>query len=389
MSRKRSINNRPPKEARHLWEQMLERARKNEWSTFDDPEYEDSQENKERAKKAFLDAGWTDKEIASRQDVSRIQELNAPTTSDGVARFSEVALERLSSSIIIAATELNLCDVEQVHFVVEPKAGPFVSTLNVMMTDQSIIAMGSFFTRYCGLVSRAYVRTVNLFPAGTGLDFDEQTLRCRLRQNPDLLFYWWRIFVSFALTGTHILAPFRPSTREEILLVEQMAYAMEIFALSHEYGHHCLKHAKAVADAATAKEQEFEADRFAHDICEHIEVNERYKWIPDREIPNPYLASGSAGILLLGSLEIFRKVKDKIFHNEPYDTHPEFSERSKRIKACFVLQPQKYLFALDFCTSVENVLKCVLVELEPMMKTYSYENMAKMIPGDWEELSQK
>ena len=43
--------------------------------------------------------------------------------------------------------------------------------------------------------------------------------------------------------------------------------------------------------------------------------------------------------------------------------------------------------ALDFCNSAENVLSCVLSELAPIMESYPYDLMARLAPGDWEELS--
>ena len=145
------------KEAIELWAQMLQRAREHGWSTFDDPHYVHPGWDETSIRKAFLDAGWTQAEMDQREEFDRERKEQAPTTSPGVALHNEVALQRLTLPIEKAAATLNIENRDKVHFVVEPKAGPLVSRINVVMTDQSIIAMGSFFTRYCGLVSR--VRT--------------------------------------------------------------------------------------------------------------------------------------------------------------------------------------------------------------------------------------
>lgn len=367
-----------------LWQQMLTRAKSHEWSTFDDPEYIHPGRDEASTRRAFLDAGWSEDEIEIQERVAKDRSDKAPTTSPGVARFTESALERLSGLIQNAANKMNLPNRETVHFAIEPKAGPLVSKINVVMTDQSIITMGSFFTRYCGLVARAYVRTQLAAPFYIGVHYDERKLRAELRKRPQLLLYWWRIFVSFALTGTHVLAPFKPSSKDEVLLMEQVALSMEIFGLAHEYAHHALDHGRAILDRDDAHREEYEADKLALDICSLVEAELRHTWIRGHDFPNPYLWTGSGGILLLSSLEAFRKVKDRIYLTRVYDTHPDFLDRSARIKGRFVMQPEKFSASLDFCGAVEDVLRCVMLELEPMMDKLIPRNIQDMAPNDWE-----
>jgi len=370
--------------AKDLWSQMLDRAKDNDWSTFDDPEYQHQGFDDESVKQALLNAGWSEQHIELQKQVAAERNDAAPVTSPGVARMTEVSLSQLSQCVEKAGEMVGAHNRDKVHFVVEPKAGPFISKINVPMTDESIISMGSFFTRYCGLVSRAYVRTTFLCPHSVGVNYDEDFLRKQLRRNPDLLFYWWRIFVSFALTGTQMLTEYKPSTKEEILLMEQMAFAMEIFGLSHEYAHHTLDHGRSLESTQSAKDEEFEADAYAMKLCEVIEEDQRFKWIAGVELTNPYLSSGASAILLLGSLDIYRRVKDKMFNNKAYDTHPEFTDRSHKLRNRLVLQPDRFHSSQDFCASVENVLKCVMAELAPIMKTYPYSDLANSLPGDWE-----
>lgn len=363
---------------------MLDRAKEHEWSTFDDPDYVHPGREAATTRHAFSEAGWSDNEIDLKEDAINTQSNEAPITSPGVARFTEAALHLLSQPIERAAAQLAIENRDKVHFAVEPKAGPLLSKINVVMTDQSIITMGSFFTRYCGLVSRAYIRTMLLTPMSVGSDFNEELLRKELRKNPDLLFYWWRIFVSFALTGTHVLAPFKPSTKDELLLMEQVANSMEIFGLAHEYAHHALNHGRTVGTNDDAHREEFEADAFALKICKIVEADQRYVWVKGESVQNPYLWTGAGGILLLSSLEVFRKVKDRIFVNKLYDTHPNFLDRSTKVKNTFVMQPNLYATSQDFCAAVENVLRCVMLELEPMMGKLLPKNIGDIVPDDWE-----
>jgi len=149
---------------------MLDRAKEHEWSTFDDPDYVHPGRDAASSRRAFSDAGWSNDEIDLKDEIAKAQSNEAPITSPGVARFTEAALHRLSQPIKSAAAQLNVSNRDKVHFAVEPKSGPLLSKINVVMTDQSIITMGSFFTRYCGLVSRAYIRTMLLAPLSVGND---------------------------------------------------------------------------------------------------------------------------------------------------------------------------------------------------------------------------
>jgi hypothetical protein len=166
--------------------------------------------------------------------------------------------------------------------------------------------------------------------------------------------------------------------------MEQVALSMEIFGLAHEYAHHALDHGRAILDRDDAHWEEYEADKLALDICSLVEAELRHTWIRGHDLPNPYLWAGSGGILLLSSLETFRKVKDRVYLSRVYDTHPDFLDRSARIKVRFVMQPEKFSASLDFCGAVEDVLRCVMLELEPIMDRLIPRNIQDMAPDDWE-----
>ena len=115
--------------------------------------------------------------------------------------------------------------------------------IGVIMTEESIVTISSFLSRFCGLIARAFARTLRLAPMVWARDdYIRSSGTALLRSSPSLVLYWFQIFWSFAMTGTHISVPFRPSTREEVLLMEQIACGMEMFAVAHEYSHHHLAH---------------------------------------------------------------------------------------------------------------------------------------------------
>lgn len=367
----------------HLWEQLLERAQSHEWSTFIEPDCDPSAD-RERAEKAFVEAGWTKDEFREMEQCEQLRQETAPITSPGVARHSELLLERARVVLLAGLSDKDRKTAETAHFAVEPKAGPFVSTVNVPLTDETVITMGAHFTRYCALIARAYVRTSLKTLGVNGTVFKHDLVRLQLRQNPELLLYWWQIFTSYALTGTHMLVPFKPSRRHELLLMEQTVFSMEIFALAHELGHHCRGHGRQLTGSEQAKREEFEADSFAAKLCERVEGTDAYKIAQGYKYTNPYLWTGAGGVLLLGSLETFRKFKSKIYCNNSFDTHPEFEERAKRIRQINALEPEAYRVRQEFCSSVQNILSCVLLELEPLMEQRYFDTYRNALPKDWE-----
>ena len=275
--------------------------------------------------------------------------------------------------------------IEGAYFVVEPFAGPIASKINVFVEEQSIIAMGTHFTQYCGLVARAYVRTMHLNPYASGMNGDVQIIKAALGDRPDLIRYWLAIFLSFAATGTHILAPFKPCSPFEIIEMEQMAYAMEVFALAHEAGHHILRHGKDLQATESVHDQEFAADALAVKICEKINPTKPFGIQDGIGLDNPFLKTGAGGVLLMKSLAIFRAVKSRMYRQDASDGHPDHSERIRRIMHRSVIAPEKYAFELEFCSSANNVLQAVEEILIPAIQHKSLDDLFFDLPLDWEQ----
>ena len=87
------------------------------------------------------------------------------------------------------------------------------------------------------------------------------------------------------------------------MLFEQVARAMEIFAIAHEYGHHHLGHGSQID--GDPMQEEFEADQFALKISYEVEQK---PFLFD----NPYLSSGAGGVVLLLALATLRKFEETL-----------------------------------------------------------------------------
>lgn len=274
-----------------------------------------------RLRTGLAQAGWTEQEIDARIKINKAQHENAPVTSPGVSAHVEIQLARLCDDIETAMARRSLDSHARLARGIEPRVGPYASMTNVIMTRQGIVTVSSFMFRFCGLIARAFTRTLRLNPSFWESEGYLEDNACDLlKQRPALLLYWLRIYLSFATTGTHVFVSFEPASKDEVILFEQVARAMELFAIGHEYGHHHHGHGRQLE--GDPKQEEFDADRFALEVCYEVEQQPLI-------CRNPYLLSGSGGIILLLALDTLRKINATVNGNSapPSNTHPATMER--------------------------------------------------------------
>ncbi len=309
-----------------LWEQIFLSMAKCPDAALWNPNY-DPAEDKAKGDEGFKQAGWSDEEILSRNEEMNAFTSNASATNLMVNPYAQAQFAKLCDDVEAAMDRLKLSSYASVARGIEPRLGPYAAKTNVIMTDESIITVGAHTFRFCGLVARAFARTLRLNPfIWESDDYDEAVARQYLRTSPDLVKYWLRIYLSYALTGTNVLVPFRPATKTELLLFEQVARAMEIFAISHEYGHHNFNHREVGKDAY---QEEFEADQFALKICYEVERSPII-------FENPYLSSGAGGAILLLALQTLSEVEGLVVGRKgpTFDTHPSVASRIQRFRLC-------------------------------------------------------
>ena len=180
---------------------------------------------------------------------------------------------------------------------------------------------------------------------------DPSADRERILRHPNVALYWFRIFASFAATGTHSLAPYQPSSPREVLHFEQIAWAQEFFAVAHEFAHHALGHRSVDADPV---QQEFEADSLALYICEGLEFE------PFQFLNNPYVRTGAAAILLLRALSILSRVERELGGAVgSAKTHPLVEHRIQKIAVRHALQPKQFRMDKNFNGTVERIMDVV------------------------------
>jgi hypothetical protein len=347
--------------AKDLWSQLYANLARSENAALVDPDHNDSDEIA-KLQKALNDAGWPDsfvQEVISKQ---RPILAHVSETNPGINPTIEPIFDRLCDDVEAAMDRLKLESHARVARGIEPRAWAYASKTNVILTDESIITVSAFLFRFCGLVARAFTRTLLLEPdCWDGKAFDDRQIKMHLSERVDLIQYWMSIYTSFSLTGTHVFTAFKPSRPHELILFEQIARSMEIFVIAHEYGHHHYAHGKSLGDDPHT--EEFQADQFALRICYEVERN-------STEYPNPYLSSGAGGIIMLMALETLREV-EIIFgavQSGNIDTHPPINSRLTKFNTVAVLKPQEFRWLMSYRMAASRVMRTVHSVIMPLFK---------------------
>ncbi len=338
--------------ARDFWAQIFERAARDPNATLHEPDEESEAAQREITIRALTEDGWSEERIARRVEEKSFHGNLENANSPGVGPGLEFKLKLLSDLVGKAISETGESSHEKVEVAIDPKAGVSASLTNVIMTDEGILSVSSFLFRWCGLVARAYTRTLIADIAHwTSKANDSATDQELILKHPNLVLYWFQIFVSFSGTGTHVLVPYRPSSPSEFHLFEQVACAMECFTIAHEFGHHVLGH-RGIDD--DPKVQEFQADAFAAKICEQLEFE------PFPLLRNPYTRSGAGGSLMLLALEILNSFND-VTRKNASDTnmHPAASDRIAKISMRNLMQPKQLEMDREFNGTVTRIMNAV------------------------------
>jgi len=321
----------------------------------------------------LVEAGWPEETVeaivAERLDYGLPSEGDNPGIANHVVRN----LDRLCGDVELIMSQLGYSSHDNVVRGVDPVSGPSAAMSPVMLTDEAVISVSTFFFRYCGLVARAFARTLLIDPHHWDVgEFSVTSDRAKLREKPELLLYWFQILTSFAVTGTNVLVQYKPCASYEVLLMEQVAYGMEIHAIAHEYGHHHIGHGRDISEDPQITE--FEADDFAVRISSMLES----KLIMG--IPNPYLGSGAGASILLKSLELLQLHSEAIGVSEGAATgsHPAIAERIDRFKNLGLMEPERLAAYTSFRSAVARIFNAVESECEFMrgvLPAEYYENL--------------
>lgn len=149
--------------ASDLWGQVFGRQAEHPNASVLDSGH-DAGDDDARKWAGLLAAGWTEDQIAKMDAAAEERIAGAPVTSPGVNPRVEAQHAALCDAVEAAMDRLGMKSQARVARGIEPRVGPYAAKTNVVMTDESIVTVGTFLFRYCGLIARAFTRTLRLDP---------------------------------------------------------------------------------------------------------------------------------------------------------------------------------------------------------------------------------
>lgn len=320
---------------------------------------------------ALLKAYGLSGEAAARAKAAYLEEVRgAPVTSPGVDPHAEAILESLRRRVVEACARFPVLGANKVATGIEPKLGVTAARLGVMMTDASVVTIGSQVFRFCNVISKVAAETILTDPAAWQRPGGVDAIRAELRRQPELLAYWFQIVMSFAVYGAGLLVPLRTSSRLASGLRGDILDALEIYAVAHEYAHHTLKHGRLTAVSPesgaddAARNEEFEADTLAIAIGQLVTGNR-----PDE---NVLMVSGVGMVVFLRALEMVQRTETLLGRasNDPRAerSHPPVSDRLAHIDRQGWLWQSHEEALRGFRNAYDLMMELVWEEIAPVIE---------------------
>ena len=359
---------------RDYWSQIYERLSSDPMATLVDRERVIADLANGRHEK-IVDAYGFPPEVTERLKRRYVADVtSAPVTSPGVDPHAEFILADLCKQIETACDKVPQLAARNVIRGIEPKLGVFASRMPVIMTNASIVTIGSQVFRLCSAVSKALARTVAVDPSGWDNLADMSLPRAKLRAHPDILGYWFQIIASFTMLGTSIFVPLRVPSPELAGLRGEILEAIEIFVIAHEYAHHICRHGRLqVASSESGKDDaarkdEFEADTLAIAIGQMVTGHKEHE--------NILMLSGTGMVVMLHTLRMLDEagclLGTMASGLASRSSHPSAADRIDFVDRQAWLWPKLDPQFRHFRRAYGNMMETVWAEIRP-----AFENLAR------------
>lgn len=332
-----------------------------------------TQENREVLLKLIRGAG------PPRSDEAGILEAYTQAirrTSEG-SQFDDVnarqIIERVIGQIEEVCLEQGIPTHAGVVYGSDAKLGLGIGQRAVLQTEASIIEVSIHFLSFSNVIAKLLARTFPYYQANDDkihVGSDVEAIRDLLRRDSDLVHDWSEALTSFAATGVQPQGPGVPLNDAQNAIRTLLLQAIELFTIGHEYGHHSMGHGRVLSSedsVAVAFQDEFAADLFGRGCSMAVEAK--------RAENNFYAESGAGGVLILGSLELIRRVRAVLETGKdeppPRSHHPPYLERVANLaKLDQRLTEDKRERAADRRQSAVDALEAIWEFVRPIILNY-------------------
>lgn len=292
-------------------------------------------------------------------------------TTDKLSPLDEPFGHRIISNL--AERVRKICETggipirEGVVIGVSPIDGLHAYQSEVPATDASIIDFAMQFVMFCNQFAILLSRTLphEVTDQGANVNCDPDAIARVLDEDCELLLNWRLFVTSFVIRGHAMDLPRRPVDGERISTRIQILFAMEMFAVAHEYGHHVLMH--GVTDSSASKgdglQVEHDADGFARMVSMAFGA--------DPASYNGFATSGAGGVLMLGAIDLVRRAGHVLSTGNtdfpPRTTHPDLKARISHIATFDSYAPEEMWAQFGAMrTDLHGVVEAIWAELLPV-----------------------
>lgn len=320
----------------------------------------------------------------------------ADATTEGLSDIDEPFGHRIISGLVDRVRAIcadgGIPVREGVVVGVSPTTGLHAYQNEVMLTDVSIIDFALPFVMFCNQFATLLARTLPHEVTGeqVAVSFAPEQMSQSLEDSPERFQEWGRFLAKYAIDGWPLDLPRIDIDADRLGTRLQILFAMEFFAVAHEYGHHVLMHGVTASsdDHGDQLEMEHDADGFARMVSLVAGTN--------AEPANPFAASGGGAVLMLGALDLVRRTTHVLTTGNTQfparETHPPTAERIKHLGTFdrFVPEDIRPQFG-GMRRDLEAVVEAIWTRVEPMFLGMHHEGGVKLTaqekgPLDWMSL---
>lgn len=252
--------------------------------------------------------------------------------------IGQLELAEIQQKILAAATRRGLPRPSRVSVGVLHGDGVEAMQQRVMLADASIIMLTAHLSILINRLAKLIALSVPIAIRGDQFDIlYESPDFFLLAEQPYLQGMWAKFFIDYAVDSDH------PSGGEELIVQgdkrqtiwQDMAQAIKLFVMGHEYGHHIAGHSLDGAIGADGEQQEAQ-HRKEHE-ADHIALLLSTEAGQAEDIPNWPALTGCGAVSILLVLELARQGKHTLLTGSapPAATrgsHPSFDARLTKIQ---------------------------------------------------------
>lgn len=238
----------------------------------------------------------------------------------------------------------------------------------VHFTEASVVSLSTGFILFCSDVSKVFARSLiheNEREENRRVIIDSAQVYAKISKDSDLKQHWTEVIGGYGYGSGPLTVTQRVVAHPASMTRQDVLWAMERFAVAHEYAHHIAAHGRREFAArgidSEGLNEEYEADLFALRLSQYLGANDTPQ--------NIWGMSGAAAVLLLKCLDSIRRARQVLLTGRDVlpaaRSHPETSDRISMFDKVDPTLPEPEQIAFrDLRDSVVAIIDSIWLKLK-------------------------